>query len=401
MLFNYKVTTAENQRQDGSIDAPNVDLAIASLQRRGLIILDIKEANAPSFWNRSFSFRKKAKLEDVVIMSRQISTLFEAKVSALQAFRLLGGETENPILQKALTAVADDINSGVSISEALTKHPEVFSDFYVNMIKAGEESGKLSEAFSYLAAYLERSHALLSKAFNALIYPVFVIFSFIIVMILMLVYVIPKISAILEEVGQDLPIYTRAIIGLSNFFVDYGIFLLIALIILGFFIGRHLRTPAGRLNLSSLKLSMPYLGKLYQKLYLSRMADNLSTMMVSGISMVRALEITADVVGNEVYKNMLLQTAEAVKGGSAVSEIFYKHPEVPTIMVQMIKVGEETGKLGYVLETLSRFYQREVNTAIETLVGLIEPAMIVVLGLGVGILLTAVLVPIYNLAQGI
>jgi type IV pilus assembly protein PilC len=401
MLFVYKATTADNQRQDGSIDAPNVDLAIASLQRRGFIILDIKEANQQSFFSRKFSFRKKAKLEDVVIMSRQISTLFEAKVSALQAFRLLAGETESPILQKALTGVADDINSGVSISESLVKHPEVFSDFYVNMVKAGEESGKLSEAFSYLASYLERTHALLSKAFNALIYPVFVIVSFIVVMILMLVYVIPKISAILDEVGQDLPIYTRIIIGLSDFFVNYGVFILIALIIVGFFVGRHLRTPAGKLNLSALKLSVPYIGKLYQKLYLSRMADNLSTMMISGISMVRALEITADVVGNEVYKNIMLQAAEAVKGGSAVSEVFYKHPEVPAIMVQMMKVGEETGKLGFVLETLSRFYQREVNNAIETLVGLIEPAMIVVLGLGVGILLTAVLVPIYNLAQGI
>ncbi|MBI2099819.1 MAG: type II secretion system F family protein [Candidatus Vogelbacteria bacterium] len=401
MLFLYKATDKENHLQDGNIDAPGIDLAIASLQRRGLIILDINPADQGSFWSRHLSFSRQAKLKDVVFLSRQLATLFEAKVSALASFRLLASEAEHLILRRALVEITDDVNGGVQISAALAKHPEVFSDFYVNMVKAGEESGKLSEGFTYLAAYLERSHALISKARNSLIYPAFVIASFIGVMILMVTLVIPKLGEIIKETGQEVPFYTQAILTVSNFFVNYWFGLLIFLAILGFFVGRYIRTPAGRASLSSFKLSIPYVSDLFQKLYLARISDNLSTMLMSGISMVRALEITADVVGNDIYKKILLDASESVKAGGAVSAVFYRHPEIPGVMIQMIKVGEEAGKLGYILQTLSRFYEREVYNAVETLVDLIEPAMIVILGLGVGVLLTAVLVPIYNIAGGI
>src|SRR3989344_6705836 len=205
MIFSYQATTKEGNSQSGVLEAPNVDLAISSLQRRGLIILDIKSTDEETFWSKTFSIGRAVKLKDVVFLSRQISTMFEAKVSALATFRLLASETDNPKIRKVMTAVTDDLNSGVLISEALAKHPEVFSEFYVNMVKAGEESGKISEAFSYLAAYLERSNELISRARNALIYPAFVISSFIAVMILMLVYIIPKLSAILKETGQEIP----------------------------------------------------------------------------------------------------------------------------------------------------------------------------------------------------
>ena len=400
MLFNYQATTQDSQQQAGAIDAPNIDLAIASLQRRGLIILDIKSADELPWWQNLLSFGHRVKMKDVVLLSRQISTLFEAKVSALATFKLLAAEAESPTMRQALTAVADDVNGGVLISTALEKHANIFSTFYVSMVKSGEESGKLAEAFAYLAAYLERSHTLISKAKNALIYPAFIVCSFVGVMILMLIFVIPKLSDILKETGQAVPIYTKIVIGFSQFFVDYGVLLLILIVALGFFLARYLKTDAGRAKLSGFKLSVPVISALYQKLYLSRIADNLATMLTSGISMVRALEITAEVVDNEVYAQILKETSEAVKSGSQISSIFYKYPEIPSIMIQMIKVGEETGKLGYILETLSRFYQREVNNAVETLVDLIEPAMIVFLGVGVGVLLTSVLVPIYNLASG-
>lgn len=403
MLFNYKAVTKENQSQEGSIDAPGLELAISSLQRRGLIILDIKAADQAGrgFLSRYFIFSRKPKMKDVVLLSRQIATMFEAKVSALATFRLLASEVESTVLKRALTEIADEINSGILISTAMAKHEEVFSPFYVSMVKSGEESGKLSEAFNYLAAYLERSHGLVSKAKNALIYPAFIILSFIVVMILMLVFVIPKLSAILKETGQAIPIYTRAVIGLSQFFVDYGFFLLAGVVVLAVFVGRWLRTDSGRRSLSSFKLSVPYVGNLYQKLYLSRISDNLSTMLTSGISMVRALEITSEVVDNDVYKEIMLKSAESVKNGNQVSAVMSKYQEVPSILVQMFRVGEETGKLGSILETIARFYQREVYDAVDTLVDLIEPAMIVLLGAGVGILLTSVLVPIYNLASGI
>jgi type IV pilus assembly protein PilC len=191
------------------------------------------------------------------------------------------------------------------------------------------------------------------------------------------------------------------VIGLSKFFVDYGILLLIALVVGGFFFGRFLQTVGGKVSFDRFKISLPYLGNLYQKLYLSRIADNMNTMLLSGISMVRALEITVSVIDNLVYKNILQETLEAVKGGAALSACLGKYTEVPSIMVQMIKVGEETAELGSILQTLAKFYQREVTNAVDTLVDLIEPAMIVLLGLGVGILLASVLIPIYNISTGI
>ena len=399
MLFRYKATDKDNHTQGGNIDAPNVDLAISSLQRRGLVILDIKAADEVSFIDRVLTHRR-VKNKDIVFLSRQIATLFEAKVSALTSFRLLAGEAPSPTLRHVLTEVADDLNSGVLISIALAKHPDIFSSFYVNMVKAGEESGKMSEAFTYLAGYLERSHELTSKAKNALIYPAFVIISFVVVMILMLVFVIPKLSVILKETGQDLPIYTKVVIGVSDFFVHSWIVILILVGGVGWLLTYYLRTANGRRNLAQFKISIPYLKELYLKLYLSRIADNLSTMLGSGISMVRALEITGEVVGNEIFRDILKETSEGVKGGQSISSIMFKYPEVPTIMIQMMKVGEETGKLGYIMETLSRFYTREVYGAVDTLVDLIEPAMIVILGLGVGFLLVSVLMPIYNLASG-
>ena len=396
MIFNYQAVTKENQPQSGSIDAPNVDLAISSLQRRNLIILDIKsedEANKP-FFERYFIFSGRPKMKDVVLLSRQIATMFEAKVSALATFRLLASEAENLVLRRVLTEIADEINSGILISTAMAKHGEVFAPFYVSMVKSGEESGKLSEVFNYLAAYLERSHGLASKAKNALIYPAFIIMSFVGVMILMLVFVIPKLSAILKETGQEVPIYTKVVLWISQFFVSYGLIILALVVIGSVFLGRYLRSDLGRHSLSSFKLAIPYVGDLYKKLYLSRISDNLSTMLTSGISMVRALEITADVVDNDVYKEILLKSAESVKGGNQISGVMSKYEQVPSIMIQMFKVGEETGKLGFILDTMARFYQREVYDRVEA-------AMIVLLGVGVGILLTSVLVPIYNLASGI
>jgi len=402
MLFIYKTVDKQGAEQSGSIDAPNIDIAIGSLQRRGLVIVSIKpEEVKRADLLAKLPFFRQVKAKEIVMLSRQIATLFEAKVSVLSTFRLLATEAENPYLRSALLEVTDDIKGGVPISATMAKHPKIFSDFYVNMVRAGEESGKMSESFTYLADYLDRTYALTSRATNALIYPAFVLVSFVVVMVLMIVFVIPRLSDILLETGQELPIYTKVVIGASSFFATFGLPLLILLALGGIYLSRYIQTETGKLNWSRFKLSIPYVGKLYQKLYLARISDNLDTMLSSGISMVRSLEITGEVVGNEVYKNILAEAADAIKAGSAMSDILSRHSEVPGVMVQMIKVGEESGKLGFVLGKLSRFYEREVDNEVDTLVGLIEPAMIVVLGIGVGVLLTSVLVPIYNLAEGI
>ncbi|MBP9714879.1 MAG: type II secretion system F family protein [Candidatus Pacebacteria bacterium] len=401
MLFKYQAVDDKGIKKEGDIDAPTKDTAISSIQRRGLIIISIKE----QFDKKSFleiSFFEGVKMKEVVILSRQIATLFEAQVSALKAFTMLATNAENKFLGKKLTNIADDIQAGLSISESLNKHPDVFSPFYVNMVRAGEETGKLNQTFMHLAEYLDRQYELTSKTRNALIYPVFVIITFFVVMSLMFVVVIPKLSAIIQDSGQALPFYTKVVIAFSDFFVSYGFIVLIALVLGVVWLWRTAKSESGKAYLDRIRLSIPVIGNLYKKLYLSRIADNMDTMLTSGIPIIRTIDITGDVVDSHVYKDILKDVADGVKSGLTISASFEKYPEqMPGILVQMMKVGEETGQLGQILKTLANFYKREVDDAVDTLVGLIEPVMIVVLGLGVGILLVSVLMPIYNIAGSI
>src|SRR3989344_1370091 len=258
MLFNYQAVDQGGTVTSGSIDAINRDVAISSLQRRGLTISAIDAADgAQPIWKKDISLFARISNKDIVILSRQIATLFEAQVSALHVFRLLATETPNPELGKKLTEVADDLQGGNSISNALGKHPKAFSSFYVGMVRAGEESGKLDQTFSFLADYLDRTYEVGVKARNALIYPAFVI----------------------------------------------G----------GIFFWRFMKTERGQVAVADLQLSTPFVGDLYRKLYLSRIADNLSTMLTSGIQMVRAVEITAGVVGNPRYERLPLGAGEKRK----------------------------------------------------------------------------------------
>jgi len=398
MLFKYQALENSGKRVDGTIEAVSVDVAVGSLQKRGLMIVEIKSVEKES-WLSKIQIGTGVSYKEVVILSRQMAILFEAQVSALKIFALLSSEMENKVLKKSLTQVSDDLASGSTISKALARHPDIFSDFYVNMVKSGEETGKLNQTFSYLADYLDRSYEVIAKAKNALIYPAFVITVFVAVMALMFTVIIPKISLIINESGQAVPFYSRIVFSVSEFLTNYGLILPIVIIILGFFILRYSRTAEGRSQLAHFKLAIPFIGSLYQKLYLSIIADNLNTMLLSGITMVKAIEVTANVVDNEVYKQILEESVIAVRGGSTFSHSLSQYEEIPGILVQMIRVGEESGELGSILGTMAHFYQREVVTTVDTLVGLIEPIMIVVLGLSVGILMASVLIPIYDIAN--
>jgi len=401
VLYKYEATTAEGEEKRGVIDAANRDIAIAALQRRNLIIISVEEAKESGFFSKPLAIFNRVKPRDIVILSRQLSTLFEAKVPVLTSLNLLAGETENPALREKMSVLLDDIQGGSSISEAMSKQPDVFSKFFVNMVRSGEESGKLDEVFSYLASYLERNYELASKARSALIYPIFVLVAFFGVLVLMLTVIIPKLSVILKETGQELPIYTKAIIAVSDLLINYGIFVLIALIVGAISVWYYLRTGQGKAGFARFQLSIPYVGVLYRKLFIGRMLDNFETLLSSGVSVIRTLELTADVIDSEIFRQILTESIEAVKGGSSISESLSRYEDIPGLVVQMIRVGEETGKLAFVLKTLSRFYKKEVDTAIETLMSLIEPALIIVLGLGVGLLVAGILGPIYNITAGI
>tara|TARA_B100002051_G_scaffold271729_1_gene307016 strand:- start:482 stop:1699 length:1218 start_codon:yes stop_codon:yes gene_type:complete len=403
MLFNYKAVDANKIQREGTVEAGSVDAAITAVQRRGYTIVSIDEVGAEggfsNLLNIQFTMFQSVSNKELVILSRQIATLFQAQVSPLRIFSLLSAEVENDQLKSVMNQIVEDLQGGSSISKALSAHPAIFSSFYVNLVKSGEESGSLEKSFDYLADYLDRQYEVISKARNALIYPAFVIAIFIGVMIMMLTLVIPNIANILIDSGQELPIYTKVVIGISDFLVNYMALLIILVAGAGFGYWHFSKTDLGKRTIDEFMISVPYLGDLKRKLLLTRICDNMATMLGSGISIVQALEVTADVVDNVVFKEIIEEALTEVKGGRSFADAISEYPEIPGVLAQMAKVGEETGSLGKILTTLSNFYRREVNNAVDTMIGLIEPAMIVVLGLGVGVLLASVLMPIYNLSS--
>ncbi len=402
MLFTYKAIDQHNASREGTVEASSIDAAIITVQKRGYTVVSIDPIEEKKgLFDVEFNWFQSVSNKDIVILSRQVATLFEAQVSALRVFRLLASEAENPQLQKVLGTIGDELQAGSSISRALSSHPDIFSPFYVSMVRSGEETGSLDKAFVYLADYLDRMYQVVTKARNAMVYPVFVVLTFVLVMGLMFTMVIPRISQILIESGQELPIYTKIVMAISAFFVNYIGVLVLLMAIGGFFLWRFINTDVGKRTIDELLITIPVVGTLNRKLYLTRICDNLSTMLASGISMVQAIEVTADVVNNSVYKEIFTNALIEVKGGRSFADSISEYPEIPGVLAQMAKVGEETGNLPEILTTLAKFYRREVDNAVDTLIGLIEPVMIVMLGLGVGVLLASVLMPIYNLTATI
>jgi len=397
--FYYKARTAEGKPAEGTMEAPSLESAVASLQRKDLLIILVQPVeerlSALGMLEKLFS---RVPLRDVVLFTRQLSTLFGAKVPIVESFKILINETENKLLKSNLAGVLDDIQSGMSISQALGRHPQVFSAFYVAMVKAGEESGKLEDIFSYLADYLERSYELARKTKGALMYPAFVLIVFVGVMVAMLIWVIPPLAAMLLESGQELPIYTTIVIGASDLVRNFGLVLLVFTATFIAVLVKYAKTENGKFYFSRILLSLPIFGGLYRKLFLARISDNLHTLLSGGITVLRALEITSEVVGNEIYRKILLESVEAVRGGSMISDTFMRYPDIPPLLSNMIKIGEETGKLDYILGSIAKFYQRDVDVMMDNIVTLIQPIIILILAGGVGVLIAAVLLPIYQYA---
>jgi len=401
MLFKYQTKDTKGLESGGTIEAPNLELAISALQKKELIIISISPVSEVSFWKRTMTLFEKVRYKDKVIISRQLSVLFEAKVPVIDSLKIIMEEADSLVLKNRLAAVISDIEGGIPMSQAFANQPEVFSQFYVNMVKVGEESGKLDEIFSFLADYFERNYELNSKVKNALIYPAFILAAFIAVMAVMFVVVVPKLTSILTESGQDIPFFTKIIIGISVLLRKFGVILLVLAGVGVIFLWRYFKTLSGKKNLSRVQLLIPIFRKIFQEFYLARITDNLDTLLSGGVSVIRALELSSEVVGNEIYKKILKESIDSIKGGGMISAAFYPYPEIPVFVTQMIKIGEGTGKLNFVLKTIARFYRREVSNTVDTLIKLIEPMLIILLGGGVGIVVAAILIPIYNIASAV
>ena len=376
------------------------------MQNQQLIIIEIKpfeEAENLTFnvlMKQLNTLLNRIKNEDIVLFAKQLAVLIAAKVPLVQSLRVMAKQIENPNFAGIISDVADNVDAGMVFSRALSKYPKVFSNFFIQIIRSGEISGRLEETLTYLSDYINKQYLLNSRAKGAMIYPAFIVGTFIIVGALMLIFVIPNLTSILDESGQQLPLVTRVLIGASNFMKSWGwlVFLILGIVIY-FIVISIKKSPEWRYGYDRLKLRLPIFGKLLKKIYLARFSETLSTLSSAGIAISQSLEITADVVGNSVYKQIILEADEAVRKGSNISVVFARYTEILPMVTQMISIGEQTGKLDSILKQISIFFTEEVNRAFDNIVSLIEPILIVVLGAGVGILVAAILLPIYNLVN--
>jgi len=398
MQFLYQIRTEDGKRQTGTIEAGDIERAIDILHRHKMYIVSITPVK-PSFLVASrLGIFKKVNVKDVAVFSRQLATLAEAKVPLVEGLRILVKQQTNRFLKDTLFQIASDVEGGTSFSEALERHSKVFSPFYISIIKSGEASGRIQESLIYLADHLERQYDFNSKVKGAMMYPALIIIGFGAVAFIMMTFILPKLLAVFKESGQELPLPTKLLISLSNIFQDYWYLIIIGII--GIVLGiKYISTiPEGKAKLDLLKLKLPLIGKLFKKIYLARFAENLSTLIESGLPITKALKISGNVVGNEIYKRIIFESAKKVRIGEPIAFVFEQSKEIPLMVSQMIGVGERSGKLDLALKNIARFYTKEVNNSINNLMVLIEPILILILGAGVAVLVAAILMPIYNLA---
>lgn len=399
MIFQYQARDKNKKIVSGFVEAVNEKAAADSLKEKDYFIISMEPGQLSSKGLSSIELFGRVKKRDVVIFSRQLAVMAQATLPIAKALKILVDQTENPKLKTIVSEVASDIESGMSLSVSLSKHPKVFSDFYVSMIKSGEVSGKIGEVLNYLADQEERNYDLMNKIKGAMTYPIFIIGGVILVGTAMMIFVIPKLTAILEEASAELPLTTRALIAVSDFMAGYWWVLLALILVLIFSVRLALKTPAGRQTWDLLKLKLPIFGNLFQKIYLVRFTRSLSTLIIGGVTLTEAFKIVREVIGNKVYQDLIDKTIREVEDGNSITTVFSQSRNVPTMLSQMMGVGEQTGRLNDILERLGDFYAREVETLVANLTTLMEPLIMVIMGLGVGVLVAAIMMPMYNLAS--
>jgi type IV pilus assembly protein PilC len=398
MEFSYQARDGKGALRTGTVEAANVAAASAILQQHGLIIIKVIPVTEKDIF-ASIAFLNRIPLKEIVLFSRQLATLINAKVPIVQSLRILEVQVNSKHLRKVINEVASKVEAGDSLSGAIAGYPNVFSGLYINLVHAGEMSGTLDESLLYLATQIEKDYDLRSKVVGALVYPLFIVSAMVIVGILMFIYVLPPMIAILQESAVDLPITTKILVAVTNFMQKFWYILAVG--ILGAVIGGrfYARTYGGRYFIDWAKIHVPIFGKLARSVYMARFARNLSTLVAGGIPIVKALDSVADIVGNYVYRDIIFDASHQVQNGKSIALAFVDREEFPPIVSQMVQIGESTGKLQEILEKLAGFYEKEVDGVLKILTTLIEPIVMLLLGMGVAIMVAGILLPIYNLAS--
>jgi len=398
MEFKYIARNKQGEVQMGVVSSASEEAAADVLQKTGLYVTHLESfVQERSVYTRNIRIFGSISRKEIVLFARQLSVLVNSNVPLTEALTTLSAQIQNPDFREKILEVSHDIESGIPFSQALAKHQKIFSSFFISLVKSGEASGKLSEVLSYLAEHMERDYYLTSKIRGAMTYPIFVLGTIALVMTVMVVFVMPQLIGVLTESGVELPVVTRILISIIEFIRVWGwLIFVVAFSGIGAFVW-WMKTPKGKIFYDETSIKVPVLGNLTKSVSLSRFAENLSTLISGGIPIAEALEITADIVGNSVYKNIIMKTRDGVRRGESISSLLSQYPnEIPPVFTQMTTVGEKTGKLDSILANVADFYRKEVDVFINNSLGLIEPVLMVVLGLVVGFFVISFLLPLYQ-----
>lgn len=397
-IFKYLAEDANGKIKKGRVVGLTESEAFVRLRKQDLNPSEVINVT-DSFETRLSLFISPIKTKDLVIFARQFSVMISASVTVSESLLILVDQTENLSLKNMISEIAFEVESGSFLSDAFAKRPKIFSDFFVNIVRSGESSGKLDEVLNYLADEMEKSYDMSSKIKGAMIYPVFILTALVGVAFVLMIYVIPNLTSMLTESGTELPLATKVVIGASNFLKDYIVLIILFAVGIAFLIRLYLKTYGGKRNVDILKLKMPIFGRLFQYIYLMRFTRSLATLLKGGVTITRSLEIAAEVVGNIIYRELILETLEAINDGDSLAAIMKNSNYIPKMVPQMIAVGEKTGKIDTVLDRVTEFYTRESSNMLDNLSKLMEPLIMVIMGIGVGIMVAAVILPMYNMAS--
>jgi type IV pilus assembly protein PilC len=401
MKFRYKAQNPEKRVQTGIVEASNKEEAVKTLQSHNLIVFSlVAEEDIPVFKKKvNIPFLNRITQKDLVVFSRELATLVEGKVSLVEALKSLARQTNNVAFRDIIAQVAQDVEGGSSLSKAMGKHSKVFSDFYMNLIKSAEVSGTLEKTLIYLADYEEQRHDTVSKVKGAMMYPVLLLVFMFGIGIFAMTSIVPKITAMLVEAEVELPVMTKILIGVSNFMQHYWYLIIIGTAVFITWFWHWVHTSQGSNIIGKVLLKIPVIGKILKHFYLNRIADNLKTLLKGGISILKALEVVSGVIGNSAYRSIIIEAREEVRGGQSMSSVFETYKEFPPMFTEMVRVGERSGNVDNMLDKLAAFYKKEVDAVVDNISKLIEPFLIILLGLGVAFLVSSIIIPIYRMSQ--
>jgi type IV pilus assembly protein PilC len=397
-VFEYTARTLKGQLVQDKIELPNRDDVVAHLRKNRMVVVQVREGKAKG--GMKFG-AKRITTRDVVIFTRQFATMINAGLPLVQALDILAQQTENKSLADITRQVVYDVESGHTLADALRKHPKGFSDLYVNMVAAGEAGGILDTILVRLAQFLEKNDAIIRKVKGAMVYPAVILGVATIAIAVLLIFVIPTFQSMFASVNMELPLPTKIVIGASDLLTGYWWAILGAIGFILFAINRYYKTPPGRLQIDRLMLHFPVLGDVLRKSAVSRFTRTLGTLISSGVSILDGLEITARTAGNMVIHNAVMESRASIAGGETIAQPLSKSGVFPPMVISMIAVGEQTGNLDEMLSKIADFYDDEVDAAVSTLLSLMEPVMIVVLGVVVGGMVIAMYLPIFDMVNAV